>query len=127
MKLMDENQTQDLFVFNNTDKAITSLETKDKIIWIEHEIPNRTGNIRHFMGTGDGDIVLTGKLLGTHQDKVNNKETLRNLALAGTILYLDSEGYADNLNGKYVITEIEIPERGGEPWDFTIVLTQFNN
>jgi phage protein U len=127
MKLTDENQTQDLFQFNNTDKVVISLETKDKIIWIEHDIPNKTGNIRHFMGSGDGDIVLTGKLLGDHQNKVDNKATLRSLALAGTILYLDTEGYADGLNGKYVITEIDIPERGGEPWDFTLVLTQFSN
>lgn len=127
MKLTDENQTSDLFTFDDSDKAVTTLETKDKIIWIEHDIPNRTGNIRHFMGTGDNDVVLTGKLMGIHSTKLTNKSTLRSLALNGTILYLDSEGYADDLNGKYVITEIEIPERGGEAWEFTLVLTQFNN
>lgn len=127
MKLTDENQTSDLFTFDDSDKAVTTLETKDKIIWIEHDIPNRTGNIRHFMGTGDNDVVLTGKLMGIHSTKLTNKSTLRSLALNGTILYLDSEGYADDLNGKYVITEIEIPERGGEAWEFTLVLTQYNN
>ncbi len=127
MKLTDENQTSDLFVFNDTNKAITTLETKDKIIWIEHDIPNKTGNIRHFMGTGDNDVVLTGRLFGDQSSKATNKGTLRSLALNGTILYLDTEGYEDDLNGKYVITEIEIPERGGEAWEFTIVLTQFNN
>lgn len=127
MKLLDENQIQTLFEFNNSDKAVISLETKDKIIWIEHEIPNKQGSIRHFMGSNDGDLVLTGKLLGDHQNKTDNKTVLRTLALNGTILYLDTEGYEDVLNRKYVITEIDIPERGGEPWDFTLVLTQFNN
>lgn len=127
MKLLDENQIQMLFEFNNADKVIISFETKDKIIWVEHEIPNKTGNIRHFMGTGDGDISLNGKLLGDHQTKSDNKALLRSIAMNGKILYFDTEGYEDSLNGKYVITEIEVPERGGEPWEFTLVLTQFNN
>lgn len=127
MKLQDENMIQVLFQFNDTDKAIIKLETKTKIIWVEHEIPNKKGNIRHFLGTGDGDVALSGKLLGSQSDKVSNKSVLRGLALNGTILYLDTEGYEDEINGKYVITDIDIPEQGGEPWDFTIVLTEFNN
>lgn len=127
MKLMDKNQVDVLFEFDNAKKAIITLETKDKISWIEHEIPNKTGSIRHFMGTADGSVVLTGKLLGEQQTKSDNKTALRVLALNGTVLYLDTEGYEDNLNGKYVITEIDIPESGGQPWEFTLVLSQYNN
>jgi phage protein U len=127
MILKDENQINTLFVFDDSQKAITNLETKDKLVWIEHQIPNKKGSIRHFMGNDDGDIVLTGLFLGDHSTKVSNKATLRGLALNGTILFLDSEGYEDDIDGKYVITEIEIPERGGEPWEFTLVLSEFNN
>jgi len=127
MKLMDKNQVDLLFQFDNSEKAIITLETKDKISWIEHEIPNKTGSIKHFMGTADGNVVLTGKLLGDQQTKADNKTSLRSLALNGTIVYFDTEGYEDDLNGKYVITEIDIPESGGEPWDFTLVLSQYNN
>ena len=93
MKLLDQNNTQTLFEFNNQDKAVTKLETKTKVIWIEHEIPNKKGNIRHFLGSSDGDVVLSGKLLGTQSAKASNKGTIRSLALNGTILYLDTEGY----------------------------------
>jgi len=127
MILKDENQINTLFSFSDHENAIINLETKDKLVWIEHEIPNKKGSIRHFMGNNDGDVVLTGKLLGNHSTKISNKSILRGLALNGTILYLDSEGYEDDLDGRYVITEIEIPERGGEPWEFTLVLTEFNN
>lgn len=127
MKLLDQNQTQTLLEFNEIDKAITKLETKTKVIWIEHEIPNKKGNIRHFLGSSDGDVVLSGKLLGSHTAKASNKSIVRGLALNGTILYLDTEGYEDDLNGKYIITDFDIPEQGGEPWEFTIVLTEFNN
>lgn len=127
MIIKDENQINTLFAFDNNQKAIINLETKDKLVWVEHEIPNKRGSIRHFMGANDGDVVLTGKLIGDHASKVSNKSILRSLALNGTILYLDSEGYEDDLDGKYVITEIDIPESGGEPWEFTLVLTEFNN
>lgn len=127
MKLQDQNIVETLFQFNEVDKAIIKLETKTKVIWVEHEIPNKKGNIRHFLGSSDGDVVLSGKLLGNQSNKSSNKTVLRNLALKGTILYLDTEGYEDYLNGRYVITEIDIPEQGGEPWDFTIVLTEYNN
>lgn len=127
MKLMDKNQTDTLFQFDNAEKAVVNLETKDNIAWVQHDIPNRTGSIKHFMGTADGSVVLTGKLLGDQTTKADNKTALRTIALNGTILYLDTEGYEDALNGKYVITEIDIPESGGEPWDFTLVLSQYNN
>lgn len=127
MILKDENQINTLFAFDESEKAITNLETKDKLIWIEHQIPNKKGSIRHFMGNDDGDLVLTGLLLGEHTTKVSNKAILRTLALNGTIIFLDSEGYEESIDRKYVITEIEIPERGGEPWEFTLVLTEFNN
>ncbi|GEM_PF-5057846 len=127
MKLQDENMTQTLFQFNDVDKAIIKLETKTKVIWVEHEIPNKKGNIRHFLGSSDGDIALSGKLLGTQSNKSANKNILRSLALNGTVLYFDTEGYEDDLNGRYVITEIDVPEQGGEPWDLTLVLTEYNN
>ena len=127
MILKDENQINTLFAFDESEKAITNLETKDKLIWIEHQIRNKKGSIRHFMGNDDGDLVLTGLLLGEHTTKVSNKAILRTLALNGTIIFLDSEGYEESIDRKYVITEIEIPERGGEPWEFTLVLTEFNN
>jgi len=127
VKLQDQNMTQTLFQFNEIDKAIIKLETKTKVIWVEHDIPNKKGNIRHFLGSSDGDVVLSGKLLGSQSDKSSNKSILRNLALNGTVLYFDTEGYETDLDGRYVITEIDVPEQGGEPWDLTIVLTEYNN
>ena len=127
MKLQDQNMTQTLFQFNDIDKAIIKLETKTKVIWVEHDIPNKKGNIRHFLGSSDGDVVLSGKLLGSQSTKSSNKSILRNLALNGTVLYFDTEGYETDLDGRYVITEIDVPEQGGEPWDLTIVLTEYNN
>lgn len=127
MKITNQDKSTDLFVFDNEEKAVITLETTDKIIWVTHEIPNRSGDIKHFMGTGDSDILLTGKLLGLQPTKADNKTILRTLALAGTIIYFDTEGYEPSLDGHYVITEISIPETGGEPWEFTLTLSQFNN
>ena len=127
MRLQDENMNEILFQFNDVDKAIIKLETKTKVIWVEHEIPNKKGNIRHFLGSSDGDIALSGKLLGSQTSKSVNKNILRSLALNGTVLYFDTEGYEDDLNGRYVITDIDVPEQGGEPWDLTLVLTEYNN
>jgi len=127
MKIISQDKSTDLFVFDNEEKAVITLETTDKIVWVTHEIPNRAGNIKHFMGSGDGVVLLTGKLLGLQPTKADNKTILRNLALAGTIVYFDTEGYEPGLDGHYVITEIGIPETGGEPWEFTITLSQFNN
>jgi phage protein U len=127
MKFSNQDKSLDLFVFDDVDSCIISLETTDKLVWVTHEIPNRKGDIKHFMGSGDGDILLTGKLLGLQTSKSDNKTILRNLAIAGTIIYFDTEGYESALDGHYVITEISIPETGGEPWEFTLTLSQFNN
>lgn len=127
MKFSNQDKSLDLFTFDDVNSCVISLETTDKIIWVTHEIPNRKGNIKHFMGSGDSDILLNGKLLGLQSSKASNKTLLRNLVLAGTIIYFDTEGYETALDGRYVITDISIPETGGEPWDLTITLTQFNN
>ena len=101
MKFRNEGNSEDILVFNNSTKIVDkdSLKKVEQPVWVEHGIPNKTGNISHFTGTGDAGMPFVIWLYGAN--KLTNLQTLMNLAVNGTIIYLNADDFDSNLSGKY--------------------------
>lgn len=104
MKFQNETKTSDLMVFDNTDKIVDkeSLKKDEQPVWVEHNIPNKTGNIVHFTGTGNAGMPFVIWFHGS--SRKTNFQTIRSLAINGTIIWLDADDFDSNLSGKYYIT-----------------------
>ena len=117
-----------LFTIDGETDVATGMSNDYKPIWATQEIPKKQGNIKQFMGTGDGDLELAGVLRGTQEEKVQKKNELRSIALAGTIVRIDTGGYDTSVeNRDYVITSVNVPLQGGNVWQFNIVFEEHNN
>jgi len=103
MRFRNEGNSEDLLVFNNTTKIVDrdSLKKALQPKWVEHSIPNKTGNIVHFTGTGNAGIPFIIWFKGDARN--TDYKTVRDLATAGTIIWLDADDFDTNLNGKYYI------------------------
>lgn len=117
-----------LFTIDGEKDVASGISNNYKPVWATQEIPKKEGNIKQFMGTGDGDVEIAGVLMGTQTEKVNQKNELRSIALAGTIVRIDTGGYDTSIeNRDYVITNVNVPLQGGRVWQFNIVFEEHNN
>lgn len=124
------NQAGDtvLFSFDGETDVLANLDNNYKPVWAKQDIPQKQGNNRQFMGTQDADLTLSGVFQGSHSERVTKKNALRSLALDGTIVRLDTNGYDTSIEGRdYVITNISIPQQGGKVWQFSILFEEYNN
>lgn len=128
MRFQNEAKTEDLIVFNNTTKIVDkdSLKKAEQPSWVEHEIPNKTGNISHFTGTGNAGMPFIVWLHGAN--KKTDFQTLRNLAINGTVIWLDADDFDSNLSGKYYISYCKRDhDVGAGLFKCVLTLKEYNN